>query len=79
MEVTVLLQDSAKVRNRKVYDIITLIAEVTGFADILILSATVIVGFLYQPQMLEAKLIEHMSRVNLPQSSNFKSHKKDLN
>jgi hypothetical protein len=38
---------------RSVYDIVTLIAEVSGFADMFMISAALILTTLYQPKMLQ--------------------------
>jgi hypothetical protein len=37
---TLLLSDKATIKDRSVYDIITLVSEVSGFADLLIVSSS---------------------------------------
>jgi hypothetical protein len=50
-------------RERSVYDIVTLIAEVSGFADMFMISATVLLTAFYQPKMLESALLKHMNQL----------------
>lgn len=47
-------------RGRKVYDVIELISEVSGLADIFFLFVSVIIGFFYVPFLLQSALLEHM-------------------
>ena len=47
-------------RTRSVYDIVTLIAEVSGFADVFMITAAVLLKTFYQPKMLESALIQYM-------------------
>ena len=47
-------------RSRTVYDIITLIAEVSGFADIFMITLTFLLGLFHHPKMYESALIEHL-------------------
>jgi hypothetical protein len=44
--------DRMILRERAVYDIVNLIAEVSGFADVLIISAAILLRTFYQPKML---------------------------
>lgn len=71
----VYLSDVLYIRSRSVYDLITLIAEVSGFADIFFLSLTFVLGLLYTPRMLEASLLEHMGQSY--QMPRLKPKKKD--
>jgi hypothetical protein len=43
----IFLSDRKIIRKRSVYDILTLIAEVSGFADMFVVTATAILGVLY--------------------------------
>jgi hypothetical protein len=58
-------------------DILGLFAEVSGFADILMLGAGFILGLLYEPQQLNAALTHHISRVIHPSKSRNKKKKRD--
>jgi hypothetical protein len=49
------------IRKRSVYDIVTLIAEVSGFADMFVVSASALLGIFYQPVMLESALLQYMT------------------
>jgi hypothetical protein len=49
-----------------VYNVITLISEVSGVADILFISMTVVVKWFYTPLMLEAALLKHIVKVSGP-------------
>ena len=52
--------DTQKIRGRTVYDIITLISEVSGLADIFFITVTFLLGVLYTPLLLEADLHKYM-------------------
>ena len=60
------LDDTKILRGRNVYDIITLVSEVSGLADIFFVSITFLLGLLYTPLLLEAALHEHMGPVVSP-------------
>jgi hypothetical protein len=47
-------------RARTVYDIVALIAEVSGFADIFMVVCTALLGFFHHPKMYETALLQHM-------------------
>jgi len=66
------LADFMYVRQRIVYDFITFVAEVCGFADLFMLGFGFLLGTFYQPYMMEASILKHMGAVKLP-----KSDKKD--
>ena len=53
-------QGTKVIRSRTVYDVITFISEVSGFADIFFISATFFFNILYTPYLLEAELHRHM-------------------
>jgi len=54
------LGDKKVIRTRSVYKIITLISEVSGFADIFYIGISFILGTFYTPFLLEAALHNHM-------------------
>jgi hypothetical protein len=60
LEVQFYLDDTKVLRGRNVYDIITLISEVSGLADIFFVGITFLLGIVYTPLLLEAALHEHM-------------------
>ena len=60
------LADSKFIKNRIVYNVITLVSEISGFADILMVIVAFFLGLLYTPRMLEAALISHMGPVQMP-------------
>lgn len=62
----IFLVDTKLIKARIVYNAITLVSEISGFADIVMVSVTFILGLLYTPRMLEAALINHMGPVLLP-------------
>jgi hypothetical protein len=53
-------QGTKVIRSRTVYDIVTFISEVSGFADIFFISATFFFNIFYTPYLLEAELHRHM-------------------
>jgi len=53
-------QGTKVIRSRTVYDLVTFISEVSGFADIFFISATFFFNILYTPYLLEAELHRHM-------------------
>jgi hypothetical protein len=55
------LSDKMIIRERSVYDIVTLIAEVSGFADMFMVCAALLLKTLYQPKMLRQAIISHVS------------------
>lgn len=60
VSITWQLSDKKIVRNRSVYDLITLIAEVSGFADIFMVFASVFLKIAYKPTMLNLALLNHV-------------------
>ena len=70
------LADFMYVRQRIVYDFVTLVAEVAGFADLFLLGFGFLLGTFYQPYMLEASVLKHMGAVELPQSEKRAEDKK---
>lgn len=57
------LEDIVVKRSRTVYDVITLVSEVSGFADIFFVLITYILGIFYTPFQLESALLEHMGHI----------------
>jgi hypothetical protein len=47
-------------RSRTVYDLITLIAEVSGFADLFMISFGFFFSYFYNPKALDAQVMNHM-------------------
>ena len=56
------LDDRAYIRHRSVYDIITLISEVSGFADVLFVAASYLLGVLYTPYVVSSELFAHLGK-----------------
>jgi hypothetical protein len=54
------LSNNKVIRKRTVYDLVTFIAEVSGFADLFMVAASFFLGSLYHPQMLQRALLMHM-------------------
>lgn len=54
------LSDKKFVRSRTVYDLITLIAEVSGFADLFVLGFGALIGLIYSPKALDAEVLNNM-------------------
>ncbi len=54
------LSDTKIIRSRTVYDVITFVSEVSGFADIFFVVFTHVFALLYTPFLLEAQLHRHM-------------------
>jgi len=52
--------DTKIIRSRTVYDVITFVSEVSGFADIFFVVFTHMFALLYTPFLLEAQLHRHM-------------------
>ena len=55
------LSDNKIIRSRRVYHFVEFIAEVSGFADIFMVFSALILGSLYQPSMLKAYRLKHIS------------------
>jgi hypothetical protein len=64
------LSNKKILKTRQVYDIITFVAEISGFADLFIVFATFFLATFVQPQMLQAALLEHMRPFILKRNSN---------
>ena len=61
------LSDTQHIRSIVVYDLITLVSEVSGFNDLFAIGLGFVFSY-YTPVMLELSLIKHMSPVKLPDS-----------
>ena len=68
------LADTKKIRSRVVYDLITLVSEVSGFNDLFVVGFGFIFSF-YTPVLLGVSLVKHTSPVELPHSKNKKKKK----
>lgn len=63
--VNFVLSDTKIIRQRTVYNVIDLIAEVSGIADILyVFSASVVVNMITM-KVLESELVKHMGKIKL--------------
>jgi hypothetical protein len=60
LSVSLFLGDKKQIRSRTVYDIITLVAEVSGFADLFVLGFGSLIGLVYSPKALDAEVLNHM-------------------
>lgn len=60
------LADIKFIRSRIVYNLITLVSEISGFADILFVGFGFLLGSLYTPYMFEASILKSMALVDLP-------------
>lgn len=60
MKLNIALSQTKTLRGRKVYDVITLISEISGLADMLFVAATFLLGIFYTPFLVEAALHKHM-------------------
>jgi hypothetical protein len=58
--INVRLTDKKIERTRTVYDIVALIAEVSGFADIFMVVCTALLGFFHHPKMYETALLQYI-------------------
>jgi hypothetical protein len=59
------LSDTKIIRQRTVYNIIDLIAEVSGIADILYVFSSTVVVYLITMRALKSELVKHMGQVKL--------------
>ena len=60
MVIEVFLYDTKQIRTRTVYDVITLIAEVSGFADLFMLGFGALMNFVYNPKAINTEVINNM-------------------
>ena len=65
---TFVLSDKKTIKSRTVYNFITLVSEVSGFADLFFVAAGIFFYTFYTPRMLEAKLLEHVGLCELPKA-----------
>jgi hypothetical protein len=72
------LSNKKILKTRQVYDIITFVAEVSGFADLFIVFATFFLTTFVQPQMLKTALLEHMHPIVLRRKSKNKDPTKQI-
>ena len=72
-DVILTLSDKVKINGRAVYDIITLISEVSGFADLLLVTSTFMMSAsLYLVSFLESKILENLGPVLIPRRKKIK-------
>lgn len=64
------LADIKFIRQRYVYNLITLVSEISGFADILFVGFGFIMATFYTPYMFETSLVSNLGRIRLPTDSN---------
>jgi hypothetical protein len=60
MSMLLVLSDKKYIRTRTVYDLITLIAEVSGFADLFVIGFGSLIGLVYNPKALDSEVLNHM-------------------
>ena len=65
MEFEITLSDTKTIRSRKVYDIISLVADISGFADIFMVFFGLIFNSWHNNYKLTAALIKHAGSVEL--------------
>lgn len=58
------LNDQKVIRSRSVYTLLTLVSEVSGFADLIYVAIGFILGKLYTPRMIEATILKNMRPVD---------------
>jgi len=63
--ITLKLSDTQVIRQRTVYNVIDLIAEVSGIADIMYVFSSSVVVYLITLRALESELVKHMGKVRL--------------
>jgi hypothetical protein len=71
----IFLSDKKQIRARSVYTVITMISEISGFADLFVVFFTFLFGTFYTPLLLEHSLIKHMGPVDLPKKNKSKKQK----
>jgi hypothetical protein len=54
------MSDKKTIRGRTVYDIVTLVAEVSGFADFFMIFFGFVMNVFVQPRSLESALLSHL-------------------
>lgn len=59
------LAENKIIRSRTVYSILTMVSEISGFADLLMVFTSIILGIVYTPFKLESALLEHMGHVDI--------------
>ena len=60
MVIVLTLSDKQQIRKRIVYDLVTLIAEVSGFADLWVLGFGSLIGSVISPKMLQTEVVNQM-------------------
>ena len=67
-ELSAKLVDMKIIKSRTVYSLITMIAEVSGFADLFVVASTFLLGQLHTSNLQGYSLAKHASMVKLPAS-----------
>ena len=70
------LSDTKFLRQRAVYNIVDLIADVSGLADILLVFSTLIMTTLYTKRVFDMVVIKHISNIRRSLRPNLSSFKK---
>jgi hypothetical protein len=60
MTIIPVLSEKKIIRRRVVYDLITLIAEVSGFADVFVLGFGFLIRLAYNGKALDREVLNHM-------------------
>jgi hypothetical protein len=60
LEVVLTLSDTKIKRARTVYDLVTLVAEVSGFADLFVLGLGALIGSFVNPKAIESEQLNHL-------------------
>ena len=72
------ISDTQILRSRTVYNVIDLIADVSGIADILLVFSTTIMSLLITQRAFETALVQHIGKVYLTKSPKKKYELSDL-
>jgi hypothetical protein len=62
---TLKLSEAKIIRNRTVYSFLTMVSEISGFADLFVSFTCFIFGTFYSSILLETNLLNHMGPVDL--------------
>lgn len=65
LKIEITLSEERTIRARSVYDFITLVSEVSGFADLLIVFSTFSMTLLVAPSAYESSIVSHLGQIAL--------------
>jgi len=65
LKIFISLSEERTIRARSVYDFITLVSEVSGFADLLIVFSTFSMTLLVAPSAYESSIVSHLGQIAL--------------